>query len=193
MTRIIIELKERFCDLAGQLSPENLSCDGELPAKQVAARRKRLMTEWAGLEKQVGRRVSESETYDWWQEVKEHLDAKRKARIAQQPSHPLMQSQTPGVWRRMGSNNMAAFYVQGPALHGGERYELYSEFASLMFGKEHMGSYDTLDEAFVVGERFISGITPDRMQREMPRWTPENIMREIRRLPTTHLSKQGIS
>lgn len=63
------ELKKQFVSLAGQLSPENLSCDGELRGRALQAKAKRLRKAWSDLEKQAGRKVSEDETYGWFQEA----------------------------------------------------------------------------------------------------------------------------
>lgn len=57
------EVKKQFLSLACQLSPENLSCDGELPAAEVRRRRAALDREWQLLEIRVGRRVTESEVW----------------------------------------------------------------------------------------------------------------------------------
>ena len=61
--KITKEMMRKFLDLACQLSPENLACDGELPADQVHARRKQLLHGWKMLEVQVGRKVSEDEVW----------------------------------------------------------------------------------------------------------------------------------
>lgn len=58
-------IRARFVELAAQLSPENLSCDGELPASQIRARAAAITREWKQLEKQVGRKVTEDETWKW--------------------------------------------------------------------------------------------------------------------------------
>lgn len=65
MMPIAPELRERFLDLECQLSPENLSCDGELSRAEVEARRKRILSEWAALEKEAGRAVSHQEAESW--------------------------------------------------------------------------------------------------------------------------------
>ena len=57
--------KQRFVTLAFQLSPENLSCDGELPRAEVRRRHKKLTAEWKKLEKEVGRTVSETEAWEF--------------------------------------------------------------------------------------------------------------------------------
>jgi hypothetical protein len=57
------EQKDRFLELSGALSPENLCCDGMLPRHQVIKRARALHKEWAALEKMVGRKVSEEETW----------------------------------------------------------------------------------------------------------------------------------
>jgi hypothetical protein len=55
--------KAAFLDLACQLSPENLCCDGELPLSLVRKRYKSLTAQWKKLEKEVGRKVSETELW----------------------------------------------------------------------------------------------------------------------------------
>lgn len=60
--------QEKFLNLACQLSPENLTCDGELSQRQVRARYSALTKEWKCLEKQVGRKVTEDEV--WTAEIR---------------------------------------------------------------------------------------------------------------------------
>lgn len=47
------------------LSPENLTCDGELPRFAVAARATRLRAQLRELETELGRRVSEDACWAW--------------------------------------------------------------------------------------------------------------------------------
>lgn len=56
--------QHKFLNLACALSPENLSCDGELPSHLVRSKYNRLMKEWRALEKQVGRQVTEDEVWN---------------------------------------------------------------------------------------------------------------------------------
>lgn len=56
-------LYKKFLDLCGQLSPENLTCDGELSAAQVRVRVARINKEWKSLEAQLGREVTEDEIW----------------------------------------------------------------------------------------------------------------------------------
>ena len=60
------DIKDKFFRLAGDLSPENLTCDGELSDSQVAKKYKALKKEWVILEKKVGRAVSEDEVWNWY-------------------------------------------------------------------------------------------------------------------------------
>lgn len=55
---------EYFTTLASQLSPENLSCNGELSAHEVNKRRLSLLKDWKQLEGLVGRTVMEDEVWD---------------------------------------------------------------------------------------------------------------------------------
>lgn len=62
------EMHEKFLDLAYQMSPENLSCDGELSKWEVGLKLRKLTDEWNKLEMMVGRIVYESEV--WEEEMK---------------------------------------------------------------------------------------------------------------------------
>lgn len=63
LTTLKPELIARFLTLATDLSPENLSCDGELSEREVSKRRSHLMNRWRELEKEAGRKVSEDEIW----------------------------------------------------------------------------------------------------------------------------------
>lgn len=52
------EIKAQFESLASQLSPENLSCDGELSKAQINGRRGAIMSKWKALEREAGRSVA---------------------------------------------------------------------------------------------------------------------------------------
>jgi hypothetical protein len=54
---------ERFRDLACQLSPENISCDGECSRAETGRRARKVWAEWRQLEHEVGRRVTEVEVW----------------------------------------------------------------------------------------------------------------------------------
>ncbi len=57
------DLHEQFLNLACALSPENLTCDGELPRAEVNRRHASLMRQWAALEARAGRKVTEGEVW----------------------------------------------------------------------------------------------------------------------------------
>lgn len=57
------DVKREFLSLASQLSPENLSWDGERSAAETRKAASRLNARWNKLEKQIGRQVSESEAF----------------------------------------------------------------------------------------------------------------------------------
>ena len=54
---------EKFLNLASRLSPENLSCDGEISRAQVNAKFRKLTNEWKSLETEIGRKVDEGEIW----------------------------------------------------------------------------------------------------------------------------------
>lgn len=57
------EIIKRFESLLGQLSPENISCDGELNSQQIKFRKQVIAKEWKYLEGQLGREVSEDDVW----------------------------------------------------------------------------------------------------------------------------------
>ena len=63
------EIMEELLDLSCALSPENLSCDGELSRNRVRTRYRRLMKKWRDLEKKLGRTITEEEVWEWKQKV----------------------------------------------------------------------------------------------------------------------------
>lgn len=60
------ELKDKFVNLASELSPENLCCDGELSQCEVNRKHKRIMQEWRKLEVQAGCEFSEEEVWGFF-------------------------------------------------------------------------------------------------------------------------------
>ena len=61
------EQHSKFLQLASELSPENLHCDGEISRAEANRQWVRLMNEWCVLEKEVGRTVSEEEVWaQYW-------------------------------------------------------------------------------------------------------------------------------
>ena len=63
MSKLSNELLNKFIQVAGDLSPENLTCDGELSPAQVSRKHKELMSEWRELEREAGRKVTEDEVW----------------------------------------------------------------------------------------------------------------------------------
>lgn len=63
--RLTDDIKAKFISLAIDISPENLSCDGEAPASYRQTRYKALMAEWKSLENTVGMKVTEEMVWKW--------------------------------------------------------------------------------------------------------------------------------
>jgi len=59
------EAKPVFASLMGQLSPENLHCDGEISNEEAHAKYVKLKAAWAALETIIGRKVSDREAWNW--------------------------------------------------------------------------------------------------------------------------------
>ena len=59
---------QRFFELQLQLEPENLCMDGEATPSQVRVRRMNIRKEWKMMEVAIGRRVTDNEVWDIWNE-----------------------------------------------------------------------------------------------------------------------------
>jgi hypothetical protein len=59
------EVMQHVLRLYVNLSPENLSCDGELPPSQVARRAANLRGQLKACFRELGRAVTEEQAYDW--------------------------------------------------------------------------------------------------------------------------------
>lgn len=180
---ITIEQKIEFLQLACALSPENLFCDGEISRTAAMKKKREITARWRALEAEIGAKVSETMAYGFSDEVDAHECAEREKAIAALPINPLVRSKNVGVWVREGKNGLSAYYIWGPQ-HSGTRYTLFSEFAYRLVGnKEELGQFDSLDEAVAFGEAFLSTITYDAVKARNPLYRPENIKRELGRLP----------
>jgi len=60
-----VEIMRDIVGIYSSLSPENLSCDGELPRSAVARRAAALNARLRACFTELGRRVSEDEAYKW--------------------------------------------------------------------------------------------------------------------------------
>ena len=63
--KLTSDIKNSFLDLACDLSPENLHCDGEISRSAAQRKFRALKKRWKDLEKTLGRKVSESEVWTW--------------------------------------------------------------------------------------------------------------------------------
>ena len=59
------ECEEWFLGLSSKLSPENLSCDGELSRDEINKKYNDIMCEWEELESIYGRQVDPDEVEQW--------------------------------------------------------------------------------------------------------------------------------
>ena len=63
--RLTDAIKGEFSDLANQLSPENLACDGMCSAAKANSRKKEILAQWKKLEQRIGMKVTEDMVYGW--------------------------------------------------------------------------------------------------------------------------------
>ena len=71
------ELMDALTVLCGELSPENLSCDGELSRTAINARLREIRAEWREIENKLGRKVSEDEAERHW--MKNYWEKRKNA------------------------------------------------------------------------------------------------------------------
>lgn len=193
---LTLDLKRKFLDIYSALSPENLTCDGELSKSQVDRKFRMIQAEFKALVKEAGYEPSESEAYSWLPEIREDDNRQRTARLLMQPQHNLVESSNPGVWSRKGKNGMTSYYIQndkfrGPVVFNGvdlmanaeNEFRLYSEFAQVLNRKEQIGTYGSLDEAVDAAEAFLKTVTADAYRAARPLYREENLQRELQRLP----------
>lgn len=180
---LTIDHKAQFLRLASDLSPENLYADGERTEAQARVVKRKITADWRKLEAEVGQQVTQSDAWAWVDEVRDHRAKQVAKRVAAQPQNDLVKSKNPGVWVRDGKNGLSAYYIWGPQ-HSGTRYTLFSEFAYRLVGdREKLGEFDSLDEAVAAGEAFLATVTYEAVLKRNPRYRPENIKRELERLP----------
>jgi len=183
---LTIQMKARLLQLANDLSPENLHCDGEISHADAMRRKRAIMKEWAQIEHVAGRKISETQACQWADEVSEFHRMERAAMMAALPSHPLVESKNPGVWVRKGRDGRTAYYIWGPPHHGSD-YKVFSEFAH-MFGRNGMreqisANHQSLAAAVAAGEEFLGTVNADFILAKYPQYRPENLKRELERLP----------
>jgi predicted transcriptional regulator len=189
---LTIDLKRKFSSLASALSPENLSCDGELSRQQVQRKKAALMKQWGALEREAGRRVTETEVESWYNELRadaQRRQAELETKIASNNVGG-MEHKYPNVWLLKGRNGLAAFYIQnwGYDRETGDLIEtkpfvLYSEFASRLDGREEIGKFVTLQHAYDAGMAYLKTVTAERWKARWPLYSDENLRREMERLP----------
>jgi hypothetical protein len=66
MKRLKQEIMLDIWNVYGQLSPESLSCDGELSLSAINKKRKSLEARLTKLQKELKKDVSEYDAYQWW-------------------------------------------------------------------------------------------------------------------------------
>jgi len=205
---IDLETKREFSRLCGELSPENLTCDGELPRKMVRAKARLLEAEWAALERKVGRKVIDTEVYSWYEEIQAADKIEHDARVAAEFTRSGLDPEKfwfngTGVWGRKGQPSQfdpdrfnhaytirnpkrqnEGFVIKGMKLTGKDVYQLESHIADelgVRFGE--LGEFPTLEEAIQAGEEFIAPIDADYVRARCPQMNDQAVQRLLRYLP----------
>lgn len=86
---------DKFAELSNELSPEWLTCDGELSPAQVRVREREIMKKWGALEKEVGVEITPEEFEDVLFDtyLKKEIDLEN---LGKKPKYV----NTPGKWKR---------------------------------------------------------------------------------------------
>lgn len=157
-----IAIKIRFVELAGELSPENLHCDGERSAAEAARIGRLLKKEWAKLETQIGYQVTDQMVYeDFLPAVRRYERDEEARKMAADPKHPKLHHFSAGRWQRRATNGETA-------------YNVYST-------PEGRFVVSTLDEAVECADSVLRGLTPESILQRFPRWQQFAIDREMAR------------
>lgn len=77
MARTKDEIMENFVDLACDLSPENLWCDGEASGEEVEEKLKSINESWKDLETEIGHKVTEDDAWNWHSEQRNQFIAEQ--------------------------------------------------------------------------------------------------------------------
>lgn len=168
-----IDIKKGFVRLAGELSPENLHCDGEISVAAARSKERILRKEWAKLETAFGRPVSETEVYTkMYSEVMRIEDEERRVAMAADPKHPKLRHADVGHWQRMGKGDIAyRIYT------GGEGFML--SFSLVALRDETV--YPSLEAAIEAGDERLKTVTPEWLRQRFPQWMQFAIDREMAR------------
>lgn len=200
--------KRKFLTLAGKLSPENLSCDGERSPAEVRRRFEQLAKEWRQLEAKVGCRVTEVMAWGWGSEVAKADKAERQQRLeaalerfGDLPGLQVVRADDCHTsWRFDGGTiyqgsdeRYAAFNIhkqeegmsdfndfQIPVRETG--FKVSSEFSRKLDNKQVIGEFSTLEEAYQAGVGYLKTVTFEKY-RANTKFSDPVIRRELRRLP----------
>ena len=174
-----IAIKRRFFELAGELSPENLYCDGEISVEKARAKERIFKKEWAKLETQIGYQVSDQMVYEnFMPEIVAANKAERLSQMNADPQHDLLRHVEPGRWQRLATNREIAYNVYKVA---NGRFITSFGFPALNGPVNENGDYASLDEAVECGDAVLRGITPESLRQRFPRWEQFAIDREMAR------------
>lgn len=162
---LTIEQKRKFCELNGQLSPENLSCDGECSKSEIRAREHSIMKNWRALEEECGITLSPSDhcLWDWWDEIQ----AEDERILAELQKLALV------GWEVTSENVIAhesrCAYIQHwgddkPFLvYSGMRWDLKwantHGYPNDKGGKEKLGETETQEDAIQMAEDYLNSLS----------------------------------
>lgn len=179
--QILFELKVKFLKVAGALSPENLTCDGELRGPGLVAKLTKLNRAWRQLEAQAGRAVTVSEAESWLPEIQALEMEQRRLEMTRCPSHPLLVLKEPWRWHRIGAEKDTPSYFVGYAIDI-KTYIVSSDFSSRLFNCYRVADCPTLDSAVAAGEALLKQVTYSAF-KQRTRYIDDAIHYQLSKLP----------
>ena len=187
---IPIEDKAAFVGLSGELSPENLTCDGELSPLQVKARRADIDARWRALEAKHGIAVSQARADAWWPEVNDWEDKRAKEEhrrvLALAGDDPRLVPGGTGQWHRKAANSTDMIWDSPYLLYLIEEEAAFHVDCSMAghFGAERShGPYQTLAEAADAGDALLRTFTAERLKETRPSWDETVVQRLLNKVP----------
>lgn len=167
-----IELKAVFLQLVSDLSPENLSCDGELTNAQVNKRRKQIMTKWRHTERLYGSEVTEDMVWAWAPDVRKWQEAKHQTELAAMLKHPLLKPIRNGKWIRLTGNPGREWQTAYEVYEENGKYRVRTELDIPMHTRDKHNElyFNTLAELVDYTEAFLKTVTEAEIRRLNPKY-----------------------
>lgn len=183
-----IEHKRQFIGLACDLSPENISCDGELSRSDIQKRYRAINAEWKKLEKVVDHQVTEDDAWGFCKVV--DADDKKQAKARNSAAPKGWDNENENVWKHESGLGYIQNWSNTTFHPGKEPFLVYQSFdwwyedtVSAKLSalrdedgrfKEKVGETETLEEAIEMFRDFMNILTEDDIRQGLHSWQDES-------------------